>query len=167
MMNNNFRPLDLNPVTINGMFKKSLCTSDTKNAFSVFFKRKEMGFPNNSDPVVFDMDRLNANRDTIAFLFGQLYTSHHQEDLLFTLNDLFKKYNGENWTTNPVDIMKLVHLGLVSEYFVQFDAKGPSSSMMGNLIPTLSPKDPNYQQWYEGYQKTLTKKKGGQEPADN
>ena len=44
----------------------------------------------------------------------------------------------------------------------------PPSGPGSKCIPTLSPRDPNFQSWYAGYESKVKKKTlSGQEPADD
>ena len=64
--------------------------------------------------------------------------------------------------------MQFFHLGVVSDTIYPFNIYGDSGFQRFELPPTLSPKDPNFPEWWEKHKSEWEdKKKGGQEPADD
>ena len=103
----------------------------------------------------FDFDRKSilANKANIQYLFGQLHCVHTQKEIL-TINDFFENYSNQVWTSNEVPLLKLLYLCNCDEIWLihPFNArKGGVSRFMGSITPTLSPKDPNFPEWWEAH----------------
>ena len=153
-----FKPLDLSEFTINGFFKKALSTENTKDELVAMFQEKRNGFEEDSDPVYFDKEYLEANRETINYLFGQLKAIHAPQDPEFPTvhpNEMFEKYNGTLWTKDGTVVMKLILLALALGACTSFVGSHVRTSFIPKIIPTLSPKDPMFSDWYTKYTELL------------
>ena len=66
-------------------------------------------------------------------------------------------------------LMQLFYLGIASNVIYPFTENGNSSfKNMRSMKPTLSPKDPNFQVWWQEHKSEWqNQEKNGQEPADN
>lgn len=63
--------------------------------------------------------------------------------------------------------MQFFHLGVGSNTIYPFSLNG-NSGFKYKIQPTLSPKDPNFPEWWEKHKSEWEEpKKEGQEPADN
>ena len=71
-MDNNFKPLDLNKGTVANIFNKCIYTSESKNHTAAIFQQASLGYPKDSDPVLFDKDAIEANSDLINFIIPYL-----------------------------------------------------------------------------------------------
>lgn len=56
--------------------------------------------------------------------------------------------------------MKFLYLGNAAGILTPFVAKGNVSAISENVTPTLSPKDPNFIDWYDGYLAEMKKAEG-------
>ena len=166
-MENNFKPLDLNKVIISQLFNKCLYTSESKNYTLAVYQQACLGYPKDTDPVYFDKDAMEANSDLINFLLGQLKDALNGPLTESTVQSLFIKYTGEPWTKDGVTLLKLIHLALANKSMAAFSAEKDRTLLHSCVKPTLSPKDPNFEQWYEQNKGKILKKKGGQEPAED
>ena len=104
--------------------------------------------------VVFDREKMLANKNNIQYLYGQLKNVHAGNDTL-QINEAFLSYSGTHWTTNKGVLLEFLYLGAaVTDYqFVRiFDSKTNSTKLnMNNITPTLSPKDPAFPAWWEAH----------------
>lgn len=167
-MENKFKPLDLSKSVVNIIFNKSLTTTPDENSPVAVFHLQKLGYPEDSDPVFFDKQILDEHTKIIYYILGQLEKSHTMEQPILHPIDFFRKYTGENWTDDKVTVMKLIHLALATGAISQFSAKSDATGIvLSRVFPTLSPKDPNFEQWYEQNKVKILRKKGGQEPADD
>lgn len=63
--------------------------------------------------------------------------------------------------------MQFFHLGVGSNTISPFTVNG-NSGFKHKIIPTLSPKDPNFPEWWEKHKSEWEEpKKEGKEPADD
>lgn len=63
--------------------------------------------------------------------------------------------------------MQLFHLGVGSNTISAFNINGHSGFIHG-ILPTLSPKDPNFPAWWEEHKSEWEEpKKEGKEPSDD
>lgn len=160
-------PKDLNFETIQQIFKDCIPVGNqTKNITAVSLQQISGGFPKDSDPVYFDTDKLEENKQNIQYLLGQLYAIH-RGDVLLHMSDILKKYNGYLWSKDKIASIFILHLGMGIGQFSGPSAENLSCLIFEKIEPTLSPKDPNFEEWYKGYKQKILKKSGGQEPADD
>ena len=148
-MDNNFKPLDLNSATVGKLFNKCLYTAESKNHTVAVFQETRMGYPKDTDPVFFDKDAIDSNRDLINFLLGQLNDAHRGPLVECTVQSLFLKYTGEPWTKDGITLLKLIHLALANSSMAPFSAEKDRTLLKSYINPTLSPKDPNFSEWWE------------------
>lgn len=118
----------------------------------------------------FDKKKILANKQAIEYLFGQLKALHgSSRKTNITIDDALTTYTGQIWTRNKTILMEFLHLGASPSIGVitPFKAKDNSTQLSSSLEPTLSPKDPNFAEWYKGYEAKMKKKSEGQEPFDD
>ena len=163
----NFEPKDLNFETIKNLFLECLpVQGKTKNISAVYLQQAASGFEKDSEPIYFDTDKLDENREFVRYLFGQLYAIH-QGEIDIKLTDILKKYNGYLWCKDKAASIFLLHLGMGTKTISPPDANTGSFLVFGGTYPTLSPKDPRFNEWYKLYEEKVLRKKQGQEVADN
>lgn len=165
-MNNNQEPLDLNSENVSNL--ATLCAADqsSKSVYPISLQLKEFGFPKDSKALYFDVTRLKENIPNIFYLLGQLDVIHRNFHAL-PLKDSLIKYDKSYWSTDKSSPIVLLHLGIAAKAMNHPDAKTKSCILSPEIIPTLSPNDPNFEQWYEANKGKILRKKGGQEPADD
>ena len=119
---------------------------------SILFSRLRGYSPDAERIVVFDREKMLANKNNIQYLYGQLKNVHAGNDTL-QINEAFLTYSGTHWTTNKGVLLEFLYLGAaVTDYqFVRiFDSKTNSTKLNTDIItPTLSPKDPAFPAWWE------------------
>ncbi len=150
-MENNFKPLDLNKGSVAHVFNKCLYTAESKNHTASIFQLASQGYPKDSDPIFFDKDAIDANRDLINFLLGQLNDAHKGPLTESNVQTLFIKYTGEPWTKDGTALLKLIHLAFANMSIAPFSADRDRTFLLSFVAdnPTLSPKDPNFPEWWE------------------
>ena len=121
---------------------------------SILFSRLRGYSPDAERIVVFDREKMLANKNNIQYLYGQLKNVHAGNDTL-QINEAFLTYSGTHWTTNKGVLLEFLYLGAaVTDYqFVRiFDSKTNSTKLNTDIItPTLSPKDPAFPAWWEAH----------------
>lgn len=55
--------------------------------------------------------------------------------------------------------MELLHLGVANKLISPFFAKTKDAGLL-KVVPTLSPKDPKFAEWYKGYEAEMKKAEG-------
>lgn len=163
----NFEPKDLNFDTVKQIFQDCIPVGEqSKNICAVYLQQIARGFPEDSEPIYFDKDKLMENAENIRYLLGQLYTVH-KGDTMLKIADILKKYNGYLWSKDKVASLFLLHLSIGAEQFSPPSADQMSCVIFEKIEPTLSPKDPRFKDWIKTYTPKTLKKSGGQEPADD
>ena len=126
------------------------------NGFILFSKK--FGFEKDSDPVFFDSDKIKKYSTSINFLYGQLDAMQKKHSVLTPQNAALK-YDKTLWTKNSATLMKFFFLGYAQGVLTPFFAKDKSAHIL-LLEPTLSPKDPNFAEWFKGYEAEMKKSEG-------
>ena len=110
-------------------------------------------------PVLLSKSRGEANKQNIQYLFGQLAIAHKGMIASaiatgFEINDVRYKYDGSKWTDDPTTIANLFYLSKIfgSNIYLLKNPKDGSTFVSLNTksyIPTISPKDPKFEEWYK------------------
>ena len=169
-----FLPIELNESNVQEIFNNCLRKETTKNiAKSVLFSRI-MGYPIENETVInFDENALLKNNLNIRYLYGQLKAIHTGENKSkrLSVNDLKENYRGSIWSQSKASLLELLYLGCNTALNLTFpfSKKNNDTTVISkDIVPTLSPKDPNFPAWWEEHKSEWEdKKKGGQEPADD
>lgn len=173
--NSNDIALDLNETNVQTLFNKCLANNTTKNQirtvlFSVVYGYK----PEDEILIVFDKDILEKNKPTIEYLYGQLKEIHDGNNMPSTnplsVENFSTTYTGNTWIKDKGTLLKFLYLGCNKEtrLIVPFSKKINATRINTPIKPTLSPKDPNFPAWWEDHKvEWESRKKGGQEPADD
>ena len=160
-----FTPLELNEA----MYRPSStgCVSkdySSEKLFSdIFVPRSELR------TVFFYKNNILQNKQSIQYLFGQLAGVHEGKQIL-TIDEFFKKYTGEQWTSDKSILMNFLYLGRCNKIncILPFNKKNNSAIIEQAIKPTLSPKDPNFPAWWEEHKSEWEEpKKEGKEPSDD
>lgn len=96
-----FKPLELNEMNVQILFKRCLTTTDepkpgidlTTTLFDTYSKYRT------DRPVCFNIKKVEENKRSIEYLFGQLQSVHNQEKRV-SPEASFINYSGKPWTTN-------------------------------------------------------------------
>lgn len=113
----------------------------------------------NSSKISFDKQKIKADSKIINYFFGQLIDIHENSSILLIKNSM-KNYNNNIWTNDRAVVMELLHLGVINNSISQFSEKTFSALFSKTVKPTLSPKDPNFIDWYESYLAEMKKAEG-------
>ena len=177
---NKFEALDLNSLNVQSIFNECFAKSGTpieKILQSILFSRTR-GYSTDVESVLaFDKEKLLANKQNLAYLYGQLRNSHTKNHTL-TIEEAFISYSGHNWTSDKGVLLQLLYMGASKgiSFIGPFDSKTSSTDLsFYSIKPTLSPKDPNFPAWWEKHKtewETPKKPEGpetpeGQEPGDD
>ena len=149
--------LDLNEGEVQAIFNRCIAKEGTPNdqCFnSVLFSRLRGYSPDAERIVVFDREKVLANKKNIQYLYGQLKNVHARNDDL-QINEAFVTYSGTNWTTNKGVLLEFLYLGAINYDDIlisPFAAETNSAILSTNILtPTLSPKDPAFPAWWEAH----------------
>ena len=162
-----FTPTNLNEQNINKLFKQCLATTQTQKPLRCVLFQKEKGFPQDSRPIFFDGDIINAAIPAIKYVLGQLKAVHQKEPSI-TTTSVKTTYQNIDWTSNKNLVIALLHLATAANLISPIDAKTANMDFIKEIFPTLSTKDPNFDNWVnENILKLEKMYNNGQEPADD
>ena len=143
-----FRPIDLNEDNVQAIFNRCLAKGGEETTYALVLQKALSG--KESDLVRFGQAKITENCKNISYLLGQLKGVHKKERLML-LEYGIMNYNGKKWTTNPGTLLKLYELGMVNINLTPFSVQENKSLLtdISSIKPTLSPKDPNFPEWWE------------------
>ena len=151
--NYKFVPVELNERNVKAIFKRCLANEDnTKEGvyYSQVLRPEKCG--KESELIRFSREMVDAYTPTIMYLLGQIKAFHDDRES-FALQEGFLRYDDTFWTKDYEVLFKLYALALSSASITSFvsykDIIGSARSPL--CIATLSPRDPNFSKWYEGY----------------
>lgn len=151
---NPFHPIDLTEENVQTYFDKCLATNDTPKediSRSILFSRT-LGYKIEDEFVfLFDKNKLLVNKKSINYLFGQLKSFHNKKEEM-SIEEAFYDHSGKKWTNHKAYVLELLCLGCTHETLLlsPFNAETNSAVISSDIIPsTISPKDPNFPQWWE------------------
>ena len=150
-----FRPIDLNEANVQAIFHRCIAkegTPEDQCFNSILFSRLRGYSPDAERIVVFNREKVLANKKNVQYLYGQLKNVHAGNDNL-QINEAFLTYSGTHWTTNKGILLEFLYLGAINDghsLLAAFDG-GTSSTILNTdtIRPTLSPKDPAFPAWWE------------------
>lgn len=148
-----FRTLELNERNVNTLFNRCLPNEyEVQNPFLCY--PTQVLIPEitgrKSQEVSLSKEKINANKNTILYLLGQIESFHSDREVL-TLEEGLLRYDGVIWTKDYQVLFKLYHLCLSSDFLFDFSLVSEKLYALKNpvCVPTLSPKDPNFPAWWE------------------
>ena len=147
-MEKRFVPIDLNYDEFERIYNDCIPDDESKNFLKVILQQQADGFPNDSRPIFFDKDKINKHRKEVFYLYGQLRSVHGEWIFLFVV-DSIKKYDDSTWTNNQTSALLFLHLGMACHASSRMAPPSRSIYLSSDLHPTLSPKDPNFPEWWE------------------
>lgn len=146
---------ELNEVTVQELFLRCIATKDTTDYLKSILYQKEWGHAEDSNPILFDKKYILENFKKIRYLYGQLLTTHKHSNTINTSKESphnsMTNYKGETWTEKQGIIMQFFHLGVVTNTIYPFNPNGNSMFQNIGIQPTLSPKDPDFAEWWEAH----------------
>ena len=148
--------IDLNEETVRNILNYCLATEETpaEDIISTSFIAGDFQTPIPS--IQLSRSRLSEYSLTIYHLTGQLdsiHNIHKKGNVHFYLNDGFKKYDGSYWTQDKMAVFSLYYLSTVTNvlpYFKLWSGHKTFMSLLHEnpfLEATLSPNDPNFEEW--------------------
>lgn len=151
-MNQGFTPIDLNEKNIQIIFQACLAREEDADKDSYKLFRKELGFEATSAPIFFCQKRLWDHFKSILYLCGQI-KSVHSGSYRISPSAAAQKYTGELWTKNKGNVAALLLLIFASGLCSHFRKENGAvfADFLKISTPTLSPKDPNFPQWWEAH----------------
>mgnify|MGYP006864514348 CR=1 FL=1 len=171
---NGFKPLDLNEDNVQAIFNRCLYSTDSKERSEARLFYTRLGYSEEeANPIYFDKDILIENKPNIEYLYGQLDSVHtgKYKTESQTIKDFIKSYTQKNWSQNKGILLELLYLASNVEVSIlsPFNkADGDTTRIRPDIKETLSPKDPNFPEWWEKHKSEWEEpKKEGQEPADD
>ena len=150
-----FHCIDLNEGNVQTIFSRCIATKETTEYLKSILYQKEWGHTEDSTPILFDKKKLIENIKSIRYLYGQLLTTHKHSNTISTsvenVHNSMINYKGQIWTEKKGVLMQFFHLGVVTNIIYPFSPRGNSGFKDVNIPSTLSPKDPNFSQWWESH----------------
>ena len=171
-MDSNFKPIELNERNVKALFKRCLPDEiESKNSDSLIFSQvlSPEYCGKSSEKVFLSKQKTKEYRASILYLLGQLKPLNLNRPA-FALQEGFLRYDDTFWTKDYDILFKLYSLGLASACLAPFVSTKDliTTAKSSDCIPTLSPRDSNFQEWFNGYEAKIKKKTlNGQEPADD
>jgi hypothetical protein len=154
-----FQPLDLNEGNVQAIFNRCLANEEEKRVFDKRVKLqilKPQLTNRESEEIILSTEKTKKNRKNIKFLFGQLKNIHLGDEAtsVIGLKEGFIKYGDTVWTREYDMLFKLYAMAQLSGCLFDFSSfkKAPNliaATKSVTLVPTLSPKDPNFPAWWE------------------
>ena len=152
-----FTPLELNEGNVQAIFKRCLATEDSTETISVSPFPVITGYSAVGNKIVdFDEGKILANKRSLEYLFGQLQIVHKGAfHCKHKIEDFLTDYCGKQWTDDKKPLLEFLYLSVTPDIalitpFNQRDDE--TTSIMNDIKPTLSPKDPNFPAWWEQHQ---------------
>ena len=150
-----FTPVELTESFVQSIFNRCLAKENTNEvAFATLFPTA-LGYQSGSEKLIqFDKEILLKNKATIEYLFGQLYRVHNPNGSFdMSIDDYNTTYENKHWTSDKVTLLRLLYLGVSSKthFITSFRAETNKSTISPEVKPTLSPKDPNFNSWWEAH----------------
>ncbi|MBQ7903633.1 MAG: hypothetical protein IJ362_07890 [Oscillospiraceae bacterium] len=147
-----FIPIELNEATVQELFNRCIANASTQEVVTSFLFPKAFGYDGSEKPIRFDKALLLKNKKTIEYLFGQLHRVHFPAgSYKMTADDFNTTYQGIYWAGSTAALLKLLYLGATVEVraITPFKADTSTSVLSPSIKPTLSPKDPGFDKWWE------------------
>ncbi len=144
--------IDLNEENVRNIFNYCLATEETpaEDIISTSFIESDIQTPIPS--IQLSRSTVNNNYLKLLYLVGQL-ENVHKVNFAFRINDGFKKYDGSYWTQDKTAVFSLYYLSCVTNVLPYFKPSPALKTFVSNLDengllrPTLSPDDPNFEEW--------------------
>ena len=151
-MSSTFKPIDLNSEIVREIMQYCSVTENSKVFYKIILEQMPMGYPKDSKPFLVDADNFDENIFNIYYLFGQLKVVHEKNHLI-PIRDILKKYDETIWAKDKIAPLLFVHLaigaGIIMPPIAQTKSCIVKTDILNNILPTLSPNDPNFSEWWE------------------
>ncbi|MCD7734813.1 MAG: hypothetical protein LUH48_06775 [Clostridiales bacterium] len=149
---NGFTPIDLNERNVQEIFERCLADTNTAETMGTYLFSRDFGYSEKEeDWVYFDKNKIKEEKQSILYLYGQLYAWHHlpqDQDYVLTPSSVSKKYTGELWSRNSGILAEFLYLGRAINTITPF-IKESGSVMFLHFHDTLSPNDPKFPEWWK------------------
>lgn len=150
-----FRPLELNERNVNTLFKRCLPDEEELRNRDLL-KNAQVLIPQfcgkESEKVFLSKKKTQDYRMLVLYLLGQIKV-FNENNAGFALQEGFLRYDDVFWTKDYDVLFKLYSMGLASNCLTPFvpTEEFITSAAIDELAPTLSPKDPSFEEWYAKY----------------
>ncbi|MBQ8604196.1 MAG: hypothetical protein IJ410_05070 [Oscillospiraceae bacterium] len=150
-----FHPTDLNEGNVQAIFNRCLRKAESKEIARAALFSRIMGYSEEEELVVdFDENALLKNERNIRYLYGQLSAVHTGKGLKNRLSmaDFSTNYQGSVWNLTEAAVKELLYLGCNKAVALSYPfskAENDTTVISKDIKPTLSPKDPNFPEWWE------------------
>lgn len=149
-----FEELELNASNVGYLYEKLIFILPVPGAIKVQALSKDVT-DNPSEIVYFNPIEVAIHSQDIDFMFGQLYAAHNRTNKYFSAQLAYFNYQEKNWTHSSEAMMWFFELGIANKSMMPFK-KGKDSQLYSmlnpNLLPALSPSDPQYNDFLPQYQ---------------
>lgn len=152
-----FKPLELTGENVQAIFNRCLRKEESKEIARAALFSRIMGYSEEKELVVdFDEDALLKNERNIRYLYGQLSAVHTGKGLKYRLAtaDFSTNYQENVWHSGEAAVLELLYLGCNKAVALSYPfskAKNDTTVISKDIKPTLSPKDPNFPEWWEAH----------------
>lgn len=139
-MDNKFEMLTLNAENVNRIYNDCLVTDSTNYTFP------HQLYKNNTNHIIrLDREKELSYVSTIMYLIGQLDVVHQNKDEM-SLKSSIIRYDKKPWTKDMETLIHFYYLGMAACRFTSIDDV-TKTIKISPITPTLSPSDPNFEQW--------------------
>lgn len=136
-------PMPLTEDTVEKLFIEcGLKEGKNKLVKANLFKENEKFF------TIFYTTRVIDNLLNIHYLFGQLKNTHIQTRF-FDFKQAVLTYQNTAWTKNTDKLIQFIQLGIAAGAISPIDDATKQVELATYLDPTVSPDDPDFEEWYK------------------
>jgi len=149
-------PIELNEENVLKIYNDCLMKKKLSNFLSSdllpvkIFTKESCG--KDSPEIYFSKSKIKEYKEAMEYMYGQLYEVHHGEhtitgDKFLKPDGGFLNYKNQRWTSDQKTLMSFYYLGVAAIVIMPFIID-PFTNQLGvdliDIVPTLSPNDPNY-----------------------
>ena len=144
--------MELNEGNVQAIFNRCLAKEDSRETTGSCLYYRAFGYETEDTGISFDKAQIAANYKNILYLFGQLHSVHTKESVLKT-KMFSENYQGGVWTEDRASILQLLYLSSTEDFRIlsPFVAECDGTTLLAEVKPTLSPKDPAFPAWWEAH----------------
>lgn len=136
-------PMPLTEETVEKLFKECGLKEGKNNLIKAnLFMHNQEYF------TIFNTNSIIDNLLNIHYLFGQLKNAHTQTRF-FDFKQAVFTYQNTAWTKDTDKLLMFIQLGIVAGTITPIDDTTKQIEMTTELDPTVSPDDPNFEEWYK------------------
>lgn len=147
--------MELTEGNVHAIFNRCLRKEGSKNITRTALFSTILGYSSEDELIVeFDKDTLLKDQANIRYLYGQSKVIHTGENKSrrLSVDDFRTNYRGTVWPQSKGSLEELLYLGLNDALALgsPISKKDNDTAIIRkDIVPTLSPKDPNFPEWWE------------------